>query len=199
MQELKNYKPIAEAVGLLLAPHVEVVIHDLKTNTIAYIYNNLSKRKVGDPSLLEEMPAFQKSKEVFPPYLKVNWDGRKIKSVSALLKDRQGKAIGLFCINLDISSFEALQHVLFDFIGSKLEKPDLLFKNDWKERVNTFITAHLKENGLTLTSMTRNEKKNLLLELLEEGAFEEKNAAAYIADLLHISRATVYNYLKEKE
>jgi len=34
--------------------------------------------------------------------------------------------------------------------------------------------------------------------LKKEGAFETKNAASYVADVLQISRATVYNYLKEK-
>jgi len=36
------FAPIAEAVATLLKPHAEVVIHDLRTQTIAYIANNLA-------------------------------------------------------------------------------------------------------------------------------------------------------------
>jgi predicted transcriptional regulator YheO len=56
-RELKNYTAIAQAISLLLYPHAEVVLHDLKTGRIAAIYNPFSKRKVGEESLLEEEEA----------------------------------------------------------------------------------------------------------------------------------------------
>src|SRR3990167_6647344 len=102
--ELERYKPVAEAISLLLSPHVEVIIHDFKTKCVGAIFNNLSKRKVGDESLLDEMAKLS-GQDVFPPYFKINWDGRKMKAVSALLKNQAGKPIGLLCINLDISKW----------------------------------------------------------------------------------------------
>ena len=65
--------PTAQAISQLLHPHGEVVIHDLKTGTIAAIYNPFSKRKVGDDSSLEESDY----PDVFPVYTKSNWDGKK--------------------------------------------------------------------------------------------------------------------------
>lgn len=195
--ELERYRPIAEAISLLLSPHVEVIIHDFKTKCVGAIFNNLSKRKIGDESLLDEMEKLS-DQEVFPPYFKINWDGRKMKSVSALLKNQAGKAIGLLCINLDISKWEQMHHFILDLIESKVEQPDCLFKNDWREKINVYVSTYLKRNGLCLESLDRSEKRKLLLELWKEGAFETKNAASYVADVLQISRATVYNYLKEK-
>lgn len=196
--ELEPYKPIAEAVSLLLFPHAEVVIHDFKTKCVGAIFNNLSKRKIGDESLLDEMEKLSDSQEVFPPYFKINWDGRKMKSVSAVLRNRSGKPIGLLCINLDISKWEQMHELLLGLIESKVQQPDFLFKNDWRERINVYVTTYLKNHGLCLESLDRAEKQRLLLELKKEGAFETKNAASYVADVLQISRATVYNYLKEK-
>ncbi len=196
--ELEPYKPIAEAVSLLLFPHAEVVIHDFKTKCVGAIFNNLSKRKIGDESLLDEMEKLSDSQEVFPPYFKINWDGRKMKSVSAVLRNRSGKPIGLLCINLDISKWEQMHELLLGLIESKVQQPDFLFKNDWRERINVYVTTYLKNLGLCLESLDRAEKQRLLLELKKEGAFETKNAASYVADVLQISRATVYNYLKEK-
>lgn len=195
--ELNLHKPVAEAIALLLSPHVEVIIHDYSTKCIGAIFNNLSKRKIGDESLLDDLDK-SAANDVYPPYFKVNWDGRKMKSVSAVLRSRAGKPIGLLCINLDISKWEQMHSFILDLIQSKVEKPDFLFKNDWRERVNTYVSTYLKQHGLSLSSLDRAEKKKLLMELWKEGAFETKNAAAYVADVLQISRATVYNYLKEQ-
>jgi len=196
--ELDPYKPIAEAISLLLFPHAEVVIHDFKTKCVGAIFNNLSKRKIGDESLLDEMTQLSDSQDVFPPYFKINWDGRKMKSVSAVLRNKAGKAIGLFCINLDISKWEQMHDLIRGLIESKVQQPDFLFKSDWRERINVYVSSYLKNHGLCLESLDRAEKQKLLFALKKEGAFETKNAASYVADVLQISRATVYNYLKEK-
>lgn len=193
-QELKNYQSVAEAISLLLSPHAEVIIHDLESGQIAYIVNNLSKRKIGDESLIEP---FDHSQEIFPPYLKTNWDGKTFKSVSALIKDGAGKGVGLLCINLDISKWEEMRSFIDHLIMTNVEKVDLLFKNDWREKINSYVSNYLQKKGLHLASLSRVEKQKLLLELRQEGAFETKNAATYVADVLQISRATVYNYLKE--
>ncbi len=196
--ELDQYKPIAEAISLLLSPHIEVVIHDFKTKCVAAVFNNLSKRKIGDESLLDEMEKLSVTQNVFPPYFKVNWDGTRMKSVSVVLRSRAGHPIGLMCINLDISKWEHMLHFILDLIESKVEKPDFLFKNDWREQINVYVSNTLKEQGLCLRSLDRAEKRKLILALWKQGAFETKNAATYVADVLQISRATVYNYLKEK-
>lgn len=198
MNELERYKPIAEAISLLLFPHAEVVIHDLQTGCIRAIFNNLSKRAPGDESCLDESDKLPDTQDVFPPYFKINWDGKKMKSVTAVLRSSRGKAIGLLCINLDISKWEEMHQFILDLIKPATEMPDFLFKNDWKEKINIYVSSYLKQHALRLESLDKAEKKKLLLALHAEGAFNTKNAASYVADVLQISRATVYNYLKDK-
>jgi len=60
------------------------------------------------------------------------------------------------------------------------------------------IGDYLKQHALRIESLDKSEKKKLLIALYKEGAFNTKNAASYVADVLQISRATVYNYLKDK-
>jgi predicted transcriptional regulator YheO len=79
-----------------------------------------------------------------------------------------------------------------------VEKPAILFKDDWRERVNIYVTDYLKKEGLTLQTLDKEQKQELVHALYRVGAFESKNAANYIADVLQISRATLYNYLKTK-
>ena len=198
MDELEHYKPIAEAISLLLFPHAEVVIHDLKTGCVGAIFNNLSKRAIGDESLLDEMNHLPDNLDVFPPYFKNNWDGKKMKSVTAVLRNQRSKPIGLLCINLDISKWEEMHHFILDLIKPATEVPDFLFKNDWREKINMYVSSYLKQHALRLESLDKAEKKKLILALHKEGAFNTKNAASYVADVLQISRATVYNYLKDK-
>jgi len=197
-KELKTHTGVAQAISMLLHPHAEVVLHDLSTGRIAAIYNNLSKRKVGEESLLEEAANLAELPDVFPPYSKTNWDGKKMKSGTATIRDPKGKPIGLFCINLDLSKWQEVHQFILGWIeerGSE-EKPDALFKDDWKEKINIFVSDYLKKEALSLKTITKEQKQELARTLHRRGAFQAKKAASYVADVLEISRATIYNYLR---
>ncbi len=144
---LKSYFPIAEAVAGLLHPHGEVVIHDLKTQKIAAMFNSYSKRKVGDESLLEEDYNFNNGPNVLGPYLKMNWNGRNIKSITAVIRDENGQAQGLMCINLDVSVFDQVKKMINGFLGEDQlkEQPASLFEDDWREKVNSFVNSYLRK------------------------------------------------------
>lgn len=194
---LNHYFSVAEAISLLFYPNAEVVVHDLKTGLIAAIYNSFSKRKIGDESLLEEVNDYKEYPDVFPVYLKTNWDGRKIKSISATLRDRKEKAMGLLCINLDLTKWEELHHFLGSWLNHVTQpQPAVLFRDDWREKINAYVSDYLVRAGTTLKLLDKEKKKALVLALHQEGAFKAKNAASYIADVLDLSRATIYNYLK---
>lgn len=195
-----NILAIAEGISLLLYPHAEVVLHDLKTRCIAAIFNNMSKRQVGDESLIEEWESSSPFPTLFPLYFKTNWDGRKMKSLSVTLRDSQGHPTHLLCINLDLSKWEEMHRYILEFIQpvNNEIKPEVLFKDDWREKINVYVTDYLKKEGLTLKTLTKEKKRELIHSLYEKGAFQAKHAATYIADVLDISRATIYNYLRSK-
>lgn len=196
---LDNSIPIAQALEALLFPHAEIVIHDLKSNTIYAIFNSFSKRKPGDPSLIDTEINLNPS-GWYGPYQKMNWDGRQLKSITSVIKNEKQESVGLLCLNLDISNFEACTKFFESFTNSKtLEKqPHVLFKDDWQEQINNFIISYKNEHKITHGKITKKEGEQLLSALVKNGAFEGKHAAAYIARVLKISRASVYNYLKKK-
>lgn len=198
--ELEHYKPIAEAISVLLYPHAEIVLHDLKTKCIWAIFNNFSKRKIGDESLLQEVKNISELPNVFPVYFKTNWDGKRLKSITTTLKNYKGVPIGLFCINLDVSKWEEIGHFLLQWSQGveKETQPEILFKDDWRERINTYVSEYLKKENLSLKNLHKEKKRDLVHSLHREGAFSAKNAAYYIADVLDISRATIYNYLRSE-
>lgn len=180
-------------------PHAEVVLHDLRSQRVDYIANNLSKREVGDDSALEDMLEDDSDERNIGPYEKLNWDGQKIRSVSTVLRDSAGQPLAVLCINLNISLFESAKAALDLFLSpSKLiPQPDALFRDDWQERINTFLHGWLRQRQLGLNLLTREHKRELVLALHAEGAFKGKSAANYVANVLNMGRATVYKHLKE--
>ncbi|WP_374419995.1 transcriptional regulator [Chromobacterium sp.] len=195
---LSRYQSIADAIATLFYPYAEVVLHDLATQSVAYIANNFSKRELGDDSGLEELENTPDA-TVIGPYEKLNWDGRKLRSISVVLRDEAGAALGMMCVNLDISVFEGARAALDLFLsGSKLvAQPALLFEDDWQERINRFIHGWLQQRQLSLSILSREHKRELVQALLREGAFRGKNAADYVANVLGMGRATVFKHLKE--
>ena len=172
---------MAKSYVQLLSPLAEAVIHDIASNSICFIEGNLSKRKVGDPSFLDVDPKELEKQIDQIIYPKVNFDGRLIKSISIPIKD--GKSIkALMCLNLDVSTFSQMQQLAEAFLGTQNNQPEILFKNDWQEKVHLSLYQFLNTNNLKIYT---------------QGAFHEKKAADYIANVLALSRASIFNYLRE--
>lgn len=190
-----------EGMVKLLHPYAEGAIHDLKEGKIIALYNNISKRSIGDASVVTELGIDIKDfPDVFDPYYKTNWDGRRLKCTSITIRDEQGEPIGLVCINFDTTVFEDMNAQLGSFLtlqnmGSL--NPVEQFAVDWKQQVNEFVNAYTITNNVALTALTRDEKADLVKQLYSHGLFNYREAANYIAKILGVSRTTIYNYLKE--
>ncbi|WP_395589261.1 transcriptional regulator [Pseudomonas sp. TR47] len=198
MSSLENYKVIADGIATLLFPHAEVIIHEVGTQTVVHIANNFSKRKLGDDSALDELPGDFADVSSLGPYEKLNWNGQKIRSITSVLKNGRGEAEYLLCINLNFSVLEQARAALDAFfqVSRLIPQPDALFKDDWQERINTFLHAWLNERHLSLNTLNMKSKRALVEALYTEGAFDGRSGADYVANVLNMGRATVYKYLK---
>ena len=193
---LSAYVPICDAIALLLQPQAEVVLHDLATETVAHIANPFSHREMGEPSLLHEID-FRPDVALIGPYEKVNFDGRRLKSVSAVLHE-SGRAVGVICINLDVTHLHSAIEMLTALtrVPPGAGQPAVLFQEDWHERINQYVHAWTARNGVVIADLERAQKQQLVSELAADGAFGGKHAAAYVSRVLQMSRASVYNYLR---
>ncbi|CAM3592816.1 PAS domain-containing protein [Rouxiella silvae] len=190
-------KSIADGLAALFFPSVEVVIHNVTTGKVAYIANNLSKRNLGDDAGLDEME-FNEFERLSGPYEKLNWDGKKMRSIS-IASAGEGKAGYILCVNLSTGIFEDAKNALELFLSvTRLQpQPAELFKDDWQEKINTFLHEWIRKQNTSLASLNREQKKRLVVDLQQEGAFRAKNSADYIASVLSLGRTTVYKYLRE--
>lgn len=198
LEKWDQYNQVAQGIAALLHPYAEVVVHDLEKQRIAILVNNFSKRKIGSPSLLEDME-FTPGQWVIGPYEKINWDGRRLKSISIVLRNSQGTPNAIMCINLDVSAAINLHQHLALFLqpNGMVQQPKALFKDDWHEKINRFVNNWLSDNNRTIAALNRDEKQKLVALLYEQGAFRGKQAASYVAGILGLGNSTVYKYLKE--
>lgn len=191
--------PVAEAIAALMKPHAEVVIHDLARGQIAHIANNISRRRIGDSSLTDLKDIGALDGDVIGPYPKTNFDGRELKSITAVLRGADRAPLGLLCINFDISVIAQARAALdalsaFEQTG---HQPAALFQADWQEKVNEEIAAFLRQRGLAASALARPDHADLIAHLEREGYFAIRNLVPYLARALGVSRATVYKHLKE--
>ena len=75
-------------------------------------------------------------------------------------------------------------------------QPSVLVKEGWNERINQYIHGWTARHGISIAKMSRDQKRQRVLELASDGAFGGKHAAACISRVFQMGRATVYNHLR---
>ena len=200
-KELNAFKPLCDAISKLFYPNVEVVMHDLTSKKLVHISNAFSKRRVGDAMINDIKDLSLLKEDSIGPYDKINDDGKKLKAVSTIIRDTEGLPIGMICINYNIASMQTLLESLTGFlnVNNPSQNPPVLFSQNWKEHTNQTIERYLKEKNISISALSTKEKKELVYFLNEEGIFEIRNVVTYLCNILNISRATIYNWLKENK
>lgn len=198
MSFLNSFVPVARMISKIYTPFVDVIIHDLDTQKIHHVEGRMTSLKQGEWSHLEEkIDLIEASMDrCCSPQMDSN--GRLIKTISTILFDTERQEKGLMCIHFDVSKLMLTHEILTELLIpiSESEKDDL-FKNDWQDQIHLFIHKYLDENNFDLNRMNKKQKKDLVHGLFYQGAFDATNSANYIANLLKMGRATIFNYLKE--
>jgi D-arginine utilization repressor len=189
--------PIAQGIATWLQPNAEVVLHDLETDRVVKIWNNFSRRNPGDPSLIAEEIQLEQNLDVYGPYERSNWDGRRLKCISSVVRNAAGERTGLLCLNLDVSSFDMFKTFLETFAATASSAPKALVELDWREQIHNALSAYLHEINAPLHALTRAQKIEAVRVLDSQHLFATRNATQHVAQILEVSRATVYNWLNE--
>lgn len=191
---------VMDALAAVLAPYAEVVLHDLDCDEIVAIRNGFSRRRVGDPSLLSELPS-QEAQDgrdlVLGPYEKVTAEGHRLLSVSAVVVDEQGKRRGLLCLNLDQAPVDELRRAVEALGGPHMQsRPAALFERDWREQIALLVDDWCRQQSRPRDQLRRAERLELIRQLDAADLFATRHAAQHAAEALGVSRATVYSLLK---
>jgi len=194
---LEPHLPVCEAIVALFAPLAEVAVHDIRRDRLVGIWNPMSARKLGEPSLLDGFPAADGEHRVIGPYGKMLPDGRQVTSVSVVLHNTKGAPRGLLCINFDRSPLDGMIDQLVRFAAPVEDRPAELFDKDWREQILLVVDEDCRSRRLRRDRLTREQRLEVVRVLDERGLFATRNAAAHAGRALGVSRTTVYALLKE--
>ena len=197
-------KQVAVALRELLGSMCEVVIHDFADleHSIIHIEGNVTNRAKGGAAtdlLLERVRNGDTGQDLYA-YATSLPGGRVMKSSTIFLRDAKGDAAGALCINLDMTNFVAFRNTLNAFVtthNGDEERTVETLSDNILDTVQNAMAETLFDTGRSLHALTREEKIDLMNKLEEKGLFQVKKAVPIVADMLGLSRATVYNYLRE--
>jgi predicted transcriptional regulator YheO len=195
-------RQVAAALEKLFEPFCEVVIHDFADfeHSIVCLAGNITNRNIGGAAtdLLLTKASDGETDEDLYNYLTSLPGGRLMKSCTVFLRDDEGHAQGAFCINFDISAFVNMRNQLGRFIATS-DRGDVVetFTDEIEETVQNLIAETLNEIGQGQPLLNRDDKIDLIRRLADKGVFQVKKMVPFVADQLGLSRATIYNYLRE--
>ncbi len=195
-------KQLATALHQLLGPMCEVVLHDFTDleHSIVHIEGNVTHRAIGGAAtdlILEKVRKGDTGQDLYG-YATSLPGGRMMKSSTIFLRDSEGCAIGALCVNLDVTDFVAARNALNAFVATRdNERTTETLSDNIFDTVQSVVAETLYETGRSLATMSRDDKIELMSQLESKGLFQVKKAVSIVADMLGLSRATVYNYLRE--
>lgn len=198
-------RPIMAAIAAAVGPHCEVVLHDVSgqdvDHTIAAIENgHVTGRAVSGPSTnlgLEVLRQSEGHDEY--GYRARTRDGRELRCSSVYFRDTQGQLIGILCVNVDITPWQAAHHALERLleVGAEAPEREEVFASDIADVLDKLIETAIRATGKPVALMDRDDKVRVLRFLDAKGAFLIKRAVDRVARRLSVSRVTAYNYLDQ--
>lgn len=199
---LRHYVGMAEVLGEMFSPILEVVVHDLRQpeESIIAIFNpHITGREVGGSAtdlghrLMEgDFP------DKLIGYPNESPNGAKLKSSSLAIRDADGALIGVVGFNLDTTYFDQFDRFLRQLVSTQMsqhvstaEHFDLSTPSeDIRDAINALVLAR-NWSGRTLSN---SEKREIVEHLYQQGCFKNRGAVTIIARELTLSRPTIYNY-----
>ncbi|MFB3812660.1 MAG: transcriptional regulator [Terriglobales bacterium] len=188
---------LAEAIG----KNCEVVVHDFEDpehSIIAIANGHITGRKVGDTvdvlglQLLRNPPAGD-----LLNYRTETKSGRILRSSSIFLRKDSGEIYGALCVNYDITGLMNLQQWLQETVSPVERDVHEEFESDVDSVLNHLIRDAIRSTGKEIAGLTREDKIAVITYLEHKGAFLIRYSVDRIAELLSISKYTIYNYLEE--
>lgn len=196
---------LAKGIAKQFGPNCEVVVHDLQSNdpehSIVAIENGqVSGRHIGDgPShvVLEALKSDSKVLDDRLAYLTKTENGKILKSSTLYLRDDDGRAIGIFAINYDITLMMAMEESLQAFTATAATAAPEPIARNVGDLLNELIEQSVKVVGKPVALMTKEDKVKAIRFLNDSGAFLITKSGQKACAYFGISKYTLYSYIDE--
>jgi predicted transcriptional regulator YheO len=122
-----------------------------------------------------------------------------LQSSTIWIRDPEGNPIGAICINVDYEDLREARALLDKMTTSTSNVPGLVISNTFAKDLDNLIELsareYLLQRNLSNIDMLSLEEKLDMVDLFEKrGLFQIRGSVKRVADLLKVSRASVYNY-----
>ena len=199
----KSIENIVDGIAAMYGQHTEVVLHslDAKHPSVVKIANgHVTGREVGAPITNLALLKLKTGQDISNSYLTKCTNGKTLRSITTVIRNRKNQPIALLCINSDMDA--PLQSVLRTMMPDNLlnievtSSPETFARNIDEALHSTIdsINHEVRSNPAISTSQKSREIVNQLHEL---GIFELKDSAQVAATRLGISVHSIYRYLRE--
>lgn len=208
---LNSYSMMLEGLSKYLGEGYEIVLHSLEdygNSAVKIIHGSHTGRTKGAPvtdlamNYLEEIKK-NPDDSTGITYFTHNKKGQSLKSVTIPVRGENNRIIGLLCINFNLHT--SLLEYIHNFVDGETNE-----EQQWETRKETFssTSVELLENMIQemrrevmedLTVSSVNKNKEIIQRLYEKGLFNMKDAVAKAAEILGISKNTVYLHLRNLE
>ena len=202
---LESYKTMAEGLSDYLGSGYEIVLHSLENldRSVIKILNGYhTGRREGAPitDLALEMLSRIKETGGDPPYISYftkNKRDEPLKSTTIAIHGERGRVIGLMCLNFYLNT--PLADVISSLTPRQHQPPESI-PEIFSDNIGDVIDAtvrQVKEQVCANEKIPANLKNRAIVsELYEKGIFSLKDSVVRTAELLSISKNTVYLHLR---
>lgn len=203
---LESYKPVLEGLADYLGSGYEFVLHsleDLDHSVIKILNGHHTNRQEGAPitdlalSMLSKIRS-QERNERHISYFSKNKNDEPLKSCTIAIHGEHGRIIGLLCINLYLDT--PFSQFLDSYFPHETEKGFLWRAESFGDSSNDLIVKEVCNmrqivyNSKEIPANCRN--KEIISRLNSMGIFNLKDSVSKAAELLGISKNTVYLHLR---
>lgn len=205
-------RQLAAALAAQFGEDCEIVIHDLTRKSLAKSvvwieHGEVTGRRIGDgPShiVLETLRADPARVQDQLGYLSKTEDGKILKSSTIFVRETpDGPIQYIFGINYDITRLiygsDAVNALIRETPGSAARKEPEKIRTNVEALLDDLISQAIAMAGKPVSLMTKEDKKAVVRFLNESGAFLITRSGEKVAQLLGISKYTLYNYMKQDD
>ena len=195
--------PVARAIAIAMGDRCETVVHG-KQGTIEFIENgHISGRSVGQKMeasvfryLVDEA---KKHDNVVVRLTKKEGDHGFLKSTTTVIFDEDGEYQAMLCFSIDLTEINQARNILDSLMNTRPYERDEEGGEpmDIRGYASRTISEIIRNVGKPSTLGSKQLKIEILRQLDEKGVFMVKDSIPQVCELLSISQATLYNYLRE--
>jgi predicted transcriptional regulator YheO len=204
---LASYQSIVDGIALLMGSYCEIALHSLENpeKAITKIANrHHTNRDIGSPLTdhgIQVLLEFKENKNQHTTcYTTMSASGDPMRSVFTVITNGE-KAIGLiginFNMNVPLSEFISTFSLFSNCDDPLKTAPTLQTTNSVEDLVHNAVTSVVGKISTDASIPNHEKNKYIVFGLHENGIFDIKGSVVLVAKELHLSKFTIYSYIRE--